>query len=222
MLYRLLIAALSAALLSGCFNVNTSQAPLASTYPISEQQKMQAAHHWRVLATHEAKQMLRNPRLAGEVLFVSGEEQASAFAQGFHSLLTSQLVSNGAYVSTNPINTARVDYRVQVVEHKDRGYIRAPQGAWTALATGIAVATIPFNHWSEPALALIPAAGLVDAFSGNWVEPSNKEVIITTQATDGDRILYSSSNIYYINAGDSGHYRDGAGSLKTISITDRW
>ncbi|SDL02051.1 hypothetical protein SAMN05661010_00776 [Modicisalibacter muralis] len=222
MLYRLFIVALSAVLLSGCFNVNTSQAPLASTYPLSEQQKMQAAHHWRVLATHEAKQMLHNPHLTGKVLFVSGEEEGSSFAQGFHSLLTSQLVSNGAYVSTNPINTARIDYRVQVVKHRDREYVRAPQGAWTALAAGIAVATIPFNHWSEPALALIPAAGLVDAFSGNWVAPSNKEVIITTQAIDGDRILYSSSNIYYINAGDSDHYRDGADSLKTISITDRW
>jgi len=170
--------------LTGCFNVNTSQAPLATTFPYSEQQKMQAAHHWNVLAAHQAKQMLASDRLSGRTLYISDSGTHSPFSEAFNSLLTSQLVARNASVSLNQSNALNVNYRVQVVEHNDRGYIRAPQGAMTALAAGIAVATIPYNHWSEPSLALIPAAGLVDLFSGSWASESNQEVLITTQVTD--------------------------------------
>ncbi|GAB2800119.1 hypothetical protein GCM10027040_29590 [Halomonas shantousis] len=209
----------AATLLSGCFYVNTSQVPMATTYPITEQQKMQAAHHWDVLAQHEAQQILTRPSLRDRPLFVAGNTQTTPFANGFDDLLISRLVSSGAIVRTDPLNAAQVHYSVQVVKHKDRGYIRESPGTWTALSTGIAVATLPINHWNEPALALIPAAGIVDLFSGNWTELSHEEVIITTQVTDNNRILYSSSNIYYINAGDDDHYESGT---KTIPVTNRW
>lgn len=219
MVRRLLFASAgSALLLSGCFTVNTTQAPMATTYPYSEQQTMQAAHHWDVLAEYEAAGMLRSAALRGKSLFINGNDENSTFARSFQDLLTSQLVSNGALVRTDPVNAARVDYRVQLVKHTDRDYIRAPQGTWTALASGIAVATIPVNHWSEPALALIPGAALVDLFSGSWESISDHEVVITTQVTDNGRILYSSSNIYYINGGDAGQYA----SSKPLPVTDTW
>ncbi|MHB0775665.1 hypothetical protein [Halomonas sp. WWR20] len=214
-----IVAIGSAALLSGCFYVNTSQAPMVTTYPITEQQKMQAAHHWDVLAQHEAQQILSNPSLRDRSLFISANRQATPFARGFDELLISQLVSGGAAVRTDPINAAQIGYTVQVVKHRDRDFIRQPRGTWTALTTGVAVATLPINQWREPALALIPAAGLIDAFSGNWAALSNEEVIITTQVTDNNRILYSSSNIYYINAGDDDHYESGA---THIPVTNRW
>ena len=50
-------------MLSGCFYANTSQAPIATTYPYTEQQRMQAAHHWDVLARHEATQILQRERV---------------------------------------------------------------------------------------------------------------------------------------------------------------
>ncbi|MFD2437135.1 hypothetical protein [Modicisalibacter luteus] len=153
---------------------------------------------------------------------MTGSTQAMPFAQGFGLLLTSHLVSNGAIVRTDPINAAQVDYQVQIVEHDDRDNIRPPRGALTTLAAGIAVATVPVNHWSEPALALIPAAAAVDAFSGSWTSISPKEVIITTQVIDNNRILYSSSNIYYINQEDAEHYRSVLDNLKTIPVTNSW
>lgn len=211
--------------LTGCFQVNTAQVPVATTYAYSEQQKMQAAHHWDVLAAHQAEQMLASDRLAGRTLYVAGAEGGGAFNQAFNALLTSQLVSRNAHVSLTAANALSVTYQVQLVEHNDRGYTRAPQGAWTALAAGIAVATIPYNQWSEPSLALIPAAGIVDLFSGSWTSKSDQEVVITTQVSDNQRILYSSSNIYYVNGGDSGHYRGPAPALppaKTMSVTDSW
>ncbi|WP_110687870.1 hypothetical protein [Salinicola aestuarinus] len=193
-------------LLGGCFGINTSQAPLATTYPATTQQRMQAAHHWEVLARHEAKAIIADRQLRQRALYIQPPETETAFAQGFRSLLTSELVRQGAVVRTTADAAIAVTFDVQVVTHRDRQPIRPPQGALTTLAAGIAVATVPFNHWSEPALGLIPAAGLVDLFSGSWTSESNREVIITVQADEYQTLLYSSSNLYYINPGDSDQY----------------
>ncbi|MDV6317471.1 hypothetical protein [Chromohalobacter sp. HP20-39] len=197
---------LSAVLLGGCFEVNTSQAPIATTYPISEQHRMQAAHHWDVLAQHEAREIIAKRDLWGKPLYVEKHDQETPFSRGFRSLLTSALVEQGAIVRTQPDGSAHVSFDVQVISYDDRGFIRPPQGALTALAAGIAVATIPFNHWTEPALSLIPAAALADTFSGSWTTTGQQEIIITTQVSQYDTLRYSSSNMYYINAGDSEHY----------------
>ncbi|ABE59857.1 MULTISPECIES: hypothetical protein [Chromohalobacter] len=214
---------LGAVLLGGCFEVNTSQAPIATTYPISEQQRMQAAHHWEVLAEHEARDILAKRDLWGKPLYVEAAEKETAFSRGFRSLLTSELVQQGAIVHTRPDASAHVSFDVQVVRHEDRGYVRPPQGALTALAAGIAVATIPFNHWTEPALGLIPAAALADTFSGSWTPTGPQEVIITTQVSQYDTLRYSSSNLYYINAGDSEHYgAAGEGERTNLPLSSEW
>lgn len=227
MIRKISVVALGSLMLSGCFNVQTSQAPIATTYPYSEQQKMQAAHHWDVLAQHQATLLMENELLLARPLYVSEAQGNSDFNRAFSNLLTSQLVGKGAHVQAHERNAATVSYTVQVVEHKDRGFIRKPYGAWTTLAAGIAVATIPYNQWNEPALALIPAAAAVDIFSGSWTSGSDHEVIITTQVTENGRIIHSSSNMYYINGGDRDHYESRNESrysapAKVIKVTDTW
>lgn len=217
MLRKVCLLGIGSTLLAGCFATHTSQAPIATTYPISEQQKMQAAHHWDVLAQHQAELLSQQPLLKSQPLYIKSAEQPTPFSTAFDNLLTSQLVAKGAYVKTTPAQAAEVSYQVQVVEHGDRGYIRAPEGAMTALAAGIAVATVPYNHWAEPALALIPAAAATDLFSGSWTSETDREVVITTQVTLADQVLYSNSSIYYINPGDAGHYAP-SGKPKTDSV----
>ncbi|MBR2513164.1 MAG: hypothetical protein IKE45_03910 [Halomonas sp.] len=225
---------LASLMLSGCFYANTSQAPVATTYPYTEQQRMQAAQHWGVLAQHEAAGILRSERVRFRDLHIPAEEHAylsaysgGEFERGFRTLLTSELVSRGGSVTTQPRSGgATVQIDVEVVEHRDRGYIRPPFGTYTALASGIAVATMPLRNWSEPALALIPAAMLADTTTGSWTHTGNEEIIVTTQIIEEDRILYSSSNIYYINGGDRRHYAPHrvpqAPTTPTVSITDTW
>lgn len=228
MKWSVISLAVSAVLLQGCYSVHTAQAPVATTYPLTSQQKMQAAHHWQVLARHQAELLASNGSLRLEPLHVdSSQSGASPFNEAFDSLLTSQLVSRGLNVKTSNINTVNISYKAQVVRHQDRSLMRASEGTWTALAAGIAVATLPFNNWSEPSLALIPVAAAADLFSGGWASRSSHEVIITTQAVDGDRIVFSSSNIYYINAGDKDHYfnTDGNGRFsegRDVQLTDTW
>nr|WP_290825818.1 hypothetical protein [Halomonas sp.] len=221
-------------MLSGCFYANTSQAPIATTYPYTEQQRMQAAQHWEVLARHEASSILQRERVRNRDLYITAEDSAELhaysggeFGRGFRTLLTSELVSRGANLTTVPTtSSANISIGVEVVEHRDRGFTRPPIGAFTALTAGIAVATIPFNRWSEPALGLIPAGMIADATSGSWTHSGNEEIIVTTQIIDGERILYSSSNIYYINAGDRRQYAPHrvplAPTTPSVSITDSW
>lgn len=196
-------------LLAGCTQYHSAQAPIATTYPYSEQQRMQAAHHWGILARHEANGILRSERLRLKSLHLpDAEPHASGeFARGFRTLLTSELVTRGAHVTTQPGFSAEVHVDVEVISHRDRSFIRPPVGAFTSLAAGIGVANLGLNHWSRPAVGLIPAAAITaDVASGNWTYTGNEEVIITTQVIDGGTILYSSSNLYYINAGDRRHY----------------
>ncbi|MBR9830042.1 MAG: hypothetical protein GYB41_15635 [Oceanospirillales bacterium] len=219
MLRKVCLLAIGSAVLAGC-STHTSQAPIASTYPISEQQKMQAAHHWDVLAQHQAELLIQSDLLKSQPLFIKGADKATPFSTAFDTLLTSQLVANGAYVKTTPNQAAEVSYKVQVVKHKDRGYIRAPEGAMTTLAAGIAVATIPFNNWAEPALALIPAAAATDLFSGSWTSETSQEVVITTQVTMAEQVVYSDSSIYYINPGDNAHYITP--STRSVPVSSEW
>lgn len=216
-------------LLAGCFAVGTSQAPIATTYRISDQQRMQAAHHWEILARHEAERMLEIERLRVLPLHIMAPPYSAGpgeFYRGYRDLLTSELVSRGARVSTVPAQAAEVRFTVETVKHRDRSFIRPPEGAFTTLAVGVAVASLAYNHWAEPALALIPGAMLADAFSGSWTYTGDDEVIITTQVIENQRIIYSSSNLYYINAGDRRQYAPPSGPAKPLlpilPVTNRW
>ena len=222
------LLAVAIVVLTGCFRTNTTQAPIATTYPYSEQQRMQAAEHWRVLAGHEADGILSDRRARARDLYILPDDHApqdendgGEFGRGFRDLLTSQLVAQGADVVTAPSAlSATIEVEVEVVNHRDRGYIRPPRGTFTVLASGIAVATHPFNHWTEPALAALPAAVGADLTSGSWTRTDSEEIIVTTQIVDDEKILYSSSNIYYTNQGDRRHYAPHrVPQPPTVSIT---
>jgi len=215
-----LLSAITLAL-PGCFYAQTSQAPIANTFPITEQQKMQAAQHWQVLADHEAKGIVH--QLKGQSVYVTGGGKNSPFDQTFHQLLISELVSDGGTVMVSPGASAEVSYDVNLIEHKDRGWIRPPAGAISMLAAGVAVATVPYNNWSESALALLPVAFATDLLVGNVVSESSHEVAITTRVMQQGKLLHSSTNIYYINPGDKDHYmtpEKPQPTVQTIRVTD--
>lgn len=104
------------------------------------------------------------------------------FAYGFHNLLRSHLVQKGVAVTTNPdsVNThctnasycrpMILDYRVDLLEHKDRRHVYEPR----------------------------------------------TEVIINSAVTDGNLVVFSRSDIFYINPGDQDHYARGTRSLKVV------
>jgi hypothetical protein len=203
--------------LQGCFYAHTSQAPIAQSYPLTEQKKMQAMHHWQVLADFEAKGIVQ--QLKDRPLYVVPGKTGTAFDNTFRELLMSELVQDGATVMMNPART-EVSYDVNLVEHKDQGHVRQPEGTYTALTAGIGVLSIA-STWSEPGLVALPVALVADALAGNLVDETDTEIAITTRVTEGGRLLHSSTNIYYINSGDKSQYQPPVKQTRTISVTDR-
>ena len=78
-----------AILISACILCSCSNVPKPTKYPISFQKKMQATHHWDVLATDIAKEVkltLRDREALGQQIYLEPNDK-SLFSQVFTQLL---------------------------------------------------------------------------------------------------------------------------------------
>jgi hypothetical protein len=222
---KVITGALIAISLAGC-SINQSQVPLATTYEYSTQQKMQAAHHWDVLAEDIAMRLKSQLSNLNNPISVIPSNN-SPFQSAFEDLLITQLVNQGLDIRESDTSRLKLKFDTQVVSHSDRGYIRPQKGAHTTLAmiaTGVWAAVNIADNSAAAADALIAGSVIgtgvaLDATAGNIVSISNKEVIINVSLMDGDRYLMRKSGIYYINEPDDGHYASPLASkrLKVVS-----
>lgn len=220
---KLITGILVAASLSGC----ASQVPLASTYEYTTQQKMQAAHHWDVLAADVSS------RLAEHMTSASVSHRAisvipnstTPFEQAFEDLLITQLVGKGLDIRANKNEQLKLTFETQVISHSDRGYITPGQGERTVLAliaTGVWAAVNIASNSTAAKDALI-AAGILgagvamDATAGDITSVTNKEVLINVSLMDGDKYLMRKTGIYYINEPDDSHYQMLSKPLSVVS-----
>jgi uncharacterized lipoprotein YajG len=214
------------ALLVGCAT-NQSQVPQADTYPYSTQQKMQAAHHWDVLAQDVAARVKNHIDEQASLNRAISVQNAAAgpFHQGFTDLLITRMVNQGLNIRDNNEESLVLNVDTQVVSHHDRGFVRAKKGAYTTLAmlaTGVWAAVNVADNSSAAADALLAGGVLgtgvaMDLTAGNIASISNKEVIINVSLMEGDRYVMRDSGIYYINEPDDGHYAQA--ETRSISIT---
>ncbi len=207
-------------LLSSC-----SRIPQPASYAYSEQQKMQAAHHWDVLASDVADQI--NNRLVitdyvdksvyvkttcGDDNIPCEQGQTTQFNEAFRDLLITRLVNFGVPTSLEKkISDIEVNYKVQVVYHASNRYTVAP-GALTALTAAVSV----FRQAPTTIQLLALAVGLDIANSAGPVN-GHYEVIITTSMVAEEKYLFRTSDIYYINDPDFWHYQN-APTGKTIQM----
>ena len=213
--YRLFLPMLVTVLClaSGCVRM-----PQPQGFPYSNQPKMQAAHHWNVLANDVANRInneLIRRNFLDSALHVRhsctkpdgcGPGSASPFDEGFNDLLTTQLVDFGIDTRAAADGASLiVDYKVQVVHHRAVRSQWPQPGVLTALATGVTV--LRDAPWE---LITIASAAAVDTLRATSVLNEHDEVIITTSIMDGDRYLLRTSDIYYINDADSWQYRQPA------------
>ncbi|WP_051305716.1 hypothetical protein [Desulfogranum mediterraneum] len=206
----ILLAALCCLCAAGCL-----RSPQPTGYVYSTQQKIQAAHHWEVLAADLANRINMELIERGYLLdsvYVRhscgrpdqcGPGETFPFDEGFNDLLVSQLVHFGVPTRVEPEEDSLVvDYKVQVLYHQDPAYQWPPPGALTALTGAIVV----LHHAPADILALA-LAGAVDAARTTSVINGHYEVIITTSIVDNNRYIMRSSDIYYINDADFWQYR---------------
>ncbi len=202
---------------SGCSSI-----PMYSSYAYTEQQKMQAAHHWDVLASDVANQINNKLILSDymdKAVYVKttcGSDAApceqgdtTLFNEGFRDLLITRLVHIGVPTSsTNELSDIKLNYKVQVVYHRTPRHTIQP-GLLTVLATGVAV--LRSAPWQ---IQTIAAAGVLDFFVAVGPPSGHYEVIITTSMVTDNKYLFRTSDIYYINDPDFWHYQNSSPDKK--------
>ncbi|MCF6354978.1 MAG: hypothetical protein L3J26_07715 [Candidatus Polarisedimenticolaceae bacterium] len=198
---------------TGCAIGPTSQVPIATTYEYTTQQKMQAAHHWDVLAEDVAlrlKEHINELSVAGRTINVISDNN-SPFHDAFEDLLITQMVNQGLDIRDNNHGALKLKFNTQVIRHSDRGYIREKAGLFTTAAlvgTGVWAAINVVNGKRDAGIAgaLIGSGVIADLFTGDIATISNKEVIINVSLMDGDKYIMRKTGIYYINEPDDSHY----------------
>jgi len=181
----------------------------------SDEKEMDSARHWNILANDVANrinnELIRKKQYTAAIHVRHscgtpnncGPGGTYPFDEGFHDLLTSQLVSFGIHTQITPEHAdLLVDYKVQVVYHAGQwqAWDWPKPGVATALAAGIMV--LRDAPWG-----MVAAAGAVDMFRANYQDNGEYEVIITTSITQGQRYVMRFSDIYTIPNMDFWQYR---------------
>ncbi len=224
-----ILVAILSFLIAGCSN---RPIPIAKSYPVTGQQKMQAVHHWDVLAIDVANRLKKTMELTfpnAETLpsvfvKISDKQEEIPFGKAFYNLLNTKLIQQSLVVLTNDAGFGRdtlvVNYDIQVVHHKDRRLTYPPPGAYTALAGGVWMIVSAIDNWTYPGLAILPftLAADADALLDYYLPgETNTEVIITTSVTMGQQYVFGDSRMYYINTGDYDHYENFAKTYQMVN-----
>ncbi len=206
----------------------TTGIPESKNFPHSQQQKMQASHHWEVLAKDLANRINNELIITDNIetaVFVKqtcGDEsrpcdphQTSSFNEAFRDLLITNLVDYGI-PTRNQLeeDNIEIQYKVQIVHHNAERIRTFKPGILTAISAAIVVLR------DAPAELLILTAGIAaDIVNANLSLVGHYEIIITTSMLNDNKYLFRASDIYYINDQDFYHYRDMTGQTKTIPLS---
>ena len=192
----------------------TSQVPVPNAYRLSTQQKMQAVHHWKLLAEDVAHQIKKNiedgyhDTLTPMSIYVA-PSGITPFEKAFHDLLVTSLVATGMDVSNQPKGNLQLSFDIQVVTHK-RKILRTGTGVYKSLAPGFFVRRdIPFygpKKRTVEAEMFVHSAEL-NAESGEYtIELPENEIMVTSSLMFHGRYMMRNSSIYYINDPEWSHY----------------
>ncbi len=220
-----LVAVLSSLVAASCGRV-----PEPAAYVYSDQQKMQAGHHWDVLAADVAGE-INTALILGDYItapvFVRqtcGDEdtpcrptETSVFDEAFRDLLITNLVALGVPTSATPTDdTIVVHYKAQPVYHHAQRLRTIRPGLLTTVSAGIIV--LRNAPWELAAMAM---AGGIDALNAAYNALDRFEVVITTSMIARNKYLYRDTSIYYINTTDSWHYNTTSSPAQiTLSSPD--
>jgi len=154
------------------------------------------------------------------------------FGYAFYHLLRGELVNKNLIVTNRPDRVGSncpgidactpmvLDYDIQVIHHKDRDSDIAMPGRWSIGAATLWLIAQAADKWNPPGWAVMPLAVAMDV--NDWRKlrfpgQTNTEVVITTTITDGDLVVFSESNIYYINTGDDDHYEQHQKTFRVVA-----
>lgn len=188
--------------------------PTATSYAASNQQKMQATHHWDVLAENMATGI--SSKLSAipgnRPVYIAPTNQNTDFGRALHNLLTSHLVQKGVAVTTAengdaacvaPCKPLLLKHESQVVGFSARDGLRPLPGDFT-LIKGVAYLIYRVGDlWAAPAWGILPLSEYHEKY---FPAGTNNEAIVSVTVNDGDRVVFSESRTYYINGAEQSQY----------------
>ena len=180
----------------------SSQAPIAKSYPYSEQAKMQAAHHWDLLAADVVAQVGKTQLSATKAIYVSTPKgEMTAFQEAYQNLLITQLVKGGYHVVNEERGSMKMTYDVQVVQQESSRFVRPCRGTiLIPVAVGVYIiknASDFAKQWCTWAIGGALAAEELIGREG--FRPTDFELIVTTSLMDGNAYVTRHTEIFYIN-----------------------
>ncbi len=198
----------------------TSQAPLATGYPLSTQPKMQAMAHWDQLAAMVAgncAKALDHFHPEGDVRVYVAPVAATPFGKAYRESLLTRLVDFGVPVSFSPDGAAILEVSQEMVTHR-RTLERSGSGRLYGVDPG-------FVQRKDTA-GLYPPVPMISQESG-YFDPStpDTEVQVTTALVHRGGYLYRDSSIFYVDGNDRKHYdldaRGNEVELKRYSLVNK-
>jgi len=136
-------------------------------------------------------------------IYVDRTDSAVPFAEAFHRDLQTEIVERGMALALRPEGALELGTRVQVVDRAMPVPINSWPGKYTALGAGVyAIAS-----------GVLPALLGAGAVADTWANASSQggaQVLITTTLRDGDRVIMSKTDAYFIEDVDLAHYASNA------------
>ena len=187
---RTSVFAIALIFLCSCSNV-----PKPASYPLSYQQKMQAVHHWDVLADDVAKEVKlalrkekeKDPTLCDKPIYLE-PRKASLFGKVFDTLLITQLVNQKGptkheskqkiklttkneskqkiKLTKNENNSLKLKYETQMVKHCSNRHTSPLYPGEALLLTALGHGVYKAFSANSDALGLFAAAGAVEVING--------------------------------------------------------
>ncbi|MBU2548730.1 MAG: hypothetical protein KKB20_09990 [Proteobacteria bacterium] len=234
---RFRIPALATLVIAAFLLASCSQVPKPTSYPVNFQKKMQAVHHWDVLAAElavEIKRTLEENAYVGDTPVYVRTKEPSTFSKVFNPLLEAQLMKHGLRVSETGENALWVDYEILLVKHRSDRQASSrrvtPGVMGLAGAMIINIADLVSSKAEEAAgwaavgsLELLNLIGVFDGQSASGSENpvSDYELVFLTKIIASNTVLARNSRIYYINDKDVWHYQPRTDTrLKSFSVTN--
>jgi hypothetical protein len=182
-----------------------SEAPLPRLFPMTQQEKIQAVHHWELIAKHTAsliKETLQNgyPRRV-KAIYVA-PSGITPFEKVFHALLITQLFEEGLSVVNAPGDNLILSFDIELVKHPAR-VISIDSAFYASLGPGLVVKAGPSASQARKAADrdyLVSKTTHMSSDTENHVFtlPEN-EIVLTTSLTQNGSYIVRNSSVYYID-----------------------
>lgn len=200
-----------------------SEVPVAVTFPTTKQEKLQSAHHWRVIASGIAvrltealqqEQGCRSAPLVCPTVAVASSDRPSAFEKGLAAALTTELVQRGWKVRTELPAEIVVRLDVQANRFRDR----PADGRFTSLAAlGVGLWVVSDDEtigiWQNvsPGAAVLTGLTALDLWRWQRSEfaqgPTPEvELIVTASASREGVYLARTTDVFFIADSDHALY----------------